>query len=180
MDGRMWSSHTVFIHFLQNASNGTQCNRTAGKFQNMAISLQVPTTLNSKSPVFWDAMSCSLVYRYQHFGGACCLHLQGSLLSLDYTYDGSPRLHQNVSTCISIHTASYAITHTHLWCAISLCLFWGYWNCNGQRSFLNSHIIYNIPFASWISCPGNIVLTSNFLQIALLHPPQFYVWTFLY
>lgn len=43
------------------------------------------------------------VHKYD-FGGACCLLLQGSLLSLDYTSDGSHRLHQNISTCTSVHT----------------------------------------------------------------------------
>jgi hypothetical protein len=28
--------------------------------------------------VSWDTMQCSLVYRYQHFRGICCLHLQSS------------------------------------------------------------------------------------------------------
>ena len=47
------------------------------EFQNTAISLEVLTAVNRKITVLWDAISCCLVYRYQHFGKACCLHLQG-------------------------------------------------------------------------------------------------------
>jgi hypothetical protein len=27
--------------------------------------------------VFWDVTQCSLIYRYQNFGGTCCCRLQG-------------------------------------------------------------------------------------------------------
>jgi hypothetical protein len=42
-----------------------------------------------KSPLFLDAKSSRLVYRYLELRGACCLHLQG----------GDKLLH-NVGTCI--------------------------------------------------------------------------------
>jgi hypothetical protein len=38
----------------------------------MSAWFKVLTTVNMK--VFRDVMPCSLVARYQHFGGTCCLH----------------------------------------------------------------------------------------------------------
>jgi hypothetical protein len=43
--------------------------------------IQLPNQINwtyvcLKITVFWTVMSCSLIERYQHYGGTCCLHLQ--------------------------------------------------------------------------------------------------------
>lgn len=37
-----------------------------------------------KIPVLWDLTPCSLVDKYHHFRGTCCLHLQGILISAEY------------------------------------------------------------------------------------------------
>jgi hypothetical protein len=37
--------------------------------------LQVVMSAIIKIAVFWDMTPCSLVGRYEHFGGTCCLHL---------------------------------------------------------------------------------------------------------
>jgi len=37
-----------------------------------------PLCKTGKITVFWDVRPCSLVIIYRHFGGACCLCLQGT------------------------------------------------------------------------------------------------------
>ena len=37
----------------------------------------MPSVVCMKIPVCWDVMQFRLMYRYQHFRGVCCFHLQG-------------------------------------------------------------------------------------------------------
>ena len=50
-----------------------------------------------KITVLWDVPTCSLVGRYQCFGGACC-HSQV------YPEDGGSRFFWNIGTCLPKHT----------------------------------------------------------------------------
>jgi hypothetical protein len=40
-----------------------------------------------KIVVFWDVTPCTLVNRYQRFGGICCLHLQGDTEGSSKVFD---------------------------------------------------------------------------------------------
>jgi len=45
----------------------------ATKYSSMSSSDCHEVPIIVKIPVIWDAMPCALAYRYQYFGGACCL-----------------------------------------------------------------------------------------------------------
>jgi hypothetical protein len=47
---------------------------------NMRFKVLVAVSVNIKA--FLDEMPCSLGYRYQFFGGTCCLHLQGTTFQM--------------------------------------------------------------------------------------------------
>jgi hypothetical protein len=55
---------------------------------------------------FGDAAPCSLIGKYQHFGGTCCLHLQGGRMNM-YTDSGGSRFLPNVGTYLQNCTASH-------------------------------------------------------------------------
>jgi hypothetical protein len=63
---------------------------------------KVFTVMNIKIMVFWDVTLCSLVNRYQSFGGTLCLHLH-----YFYPKDCGRRFLQNGDTYLPNYTASH-------------------------------------------------------------------------
>jgi hypothetical protein len=49
--------------------------------KNYYVRFEVLATVIMKSSVFWDIMPCTLLKVNWHFGGTCCLHLQGQRIS---------------------------------------------------------------------------------------------------
>jgi hypothetical protein len=43
------------------------------------VRFEVPAAMDKKIMVYWYTTPCSLIDRYQRFGGICCLHLQDSI-----------------------------------------------------------------------------------------------------
>ena len=60
------------------------------------------TAITVKVTVAWDVTPCSLVRRYQLFGGSSCLHLQGKLIV--HPDDGGREFFRTVGTCLRNHT----------------------------------------------------------------------------
>ena len=59
-------------------------------YMKVEMGLYALTTGLTKIQDFWNFTPCQLVNSYQHFGGDCCLHLQGySSTREDREYGGS-------------------------------------------------------------------------------------------
>jgi hypothetical protein len=43
----------------------------------MKVECKVLKAMTKKIMIFWVAIQCSLVHRYQHLKGTCCLHCHG-------------------------------------------------------------------------------------------------------
>jgi len=80
---------------------------------------KMPSVVCMKIPVCWDVMQFRLMYRYQHFRGVCCFHLQGGLRT----------------NCLALKTEATSISemlelvyrHTPIYEVISYTLL-GIWN----------------------------------------------------
>ena len=73
--------------------------------------LHVLIAVPMKVQIFWVITWYLLVKNFWHFGGTCCLHLQGARCTrrLDFlnSEDGGKKLSGNVGNLESIYTASY-------------------------------------------------------------------------
>ena len=67
-------------------------------------------------PVFWNVMSCGLLYRYQCFRGTCCLHLQNTLL--DFLEEGDKTVFRTICYCVipEDDSSRYYRPPTKFWC----------------------------------------------------------------
>jgi len=91
---------------------------TATDWDGSVVSCQIVTAVVMNIPVFWNVMSCGLVYRYQWFRGTCCLHLQDALL--DFLEDGDKKVFRNICCCVispkMICQGTTAPPPTKFWC----------------------------------------------------------------
>jgi hypothetical protein len=69
------------------------------------------TAVNAKIIVAWNVVSCSLVCRYQSFGGAYCLHLQVRRVQMEAACSTATSVRSYQTTCNHIPEAPNLSLH---------------------------------------------------------------------
>lgn len=105
---------------------------------------EVPAAVLMTVLVFWDVMISSVVRRYQHFGGAYCLHLQ-----TDSPANKFRNPYRKAGSCIQIYITTnqkpwvlYLLDKSHWQLNITACCF---------LSMAMSPVFYNIRHMSDVS-----------------------------